>query len=116
MAVADQVSARPIKGIDATFDDLQLDVHFVRAVRIGETVKLECRIIRKTRNLIFLDGTISAGDDVIATARLPRARSDRSNRSSRPKRVSAETSWAVSRHTHISDNITSEGRTLIIER
>ena len=48
---------------------VQLDMHFIRSVQIGQTIELECRVIRHTRSLVFVDGTLFVGADVIATAR-----------------------------------------------
>jgi acyl-coenzyme A thioesterase PaaI-like protein len=47
---------------------VHLDVHFVDAVQIGEFVEAKCRVIRRTRSLIFMSGEITVGDRVVATA------------------------------------------------
>lgn len=48
---------------------VQLDVHFVDAVRIGDLVEIECRVLRRTRSLIFMDGAMTIGGRLVATAR-----------------------------------------------
>ena len=47
---------------------VHLDVHFVDAVQIGEFVEATCRIVRRTRSLIFMSGELTVGDRVVATA------------------------------------------------
>ena len=47
---------------------VHLDVHFVDAVQIGEFVEAKCRVVRRTRSLLFMSGEISAGERVVATA------------------------------------------------
>ncbi len=52
-----------------TLATVQLDVHFLQPARIGETVEMDCQVIRETRSLVFLDGTISGGSGAVAMAR-----------------------------------------------
>jgi uncharacterized protein (TIGR00369 family) len=47
---------------------IQLNVQFIREARIGDLVEMECRIVRETRSLVFIEGTITSGDDVVAKA------------------------------------------------
>ena len=47
---------------------VHLDVHFVDAVQIGEFVEAKCRVVRRTRSLLFMSGEITVGDRVVATA------------------------------------------------
>jgi acyl-coenzyme A thioesterase PaaI-like protein len=47
---------------------VQLDVHFVDAVEIGEFVEAQCRVVRRTRSLIFMSATLVVGERVVATA------------------------------------------------
>lgn len=47
---------------------VQLDVHFIDAVQIGEFVEAHCRIVRKTRTLCFIAADLTVGDRVVATA------------------------------------------------
>jgi acyl-coenzyme A thioesterase PaaI-like protein len=47
---------------------VQLDVHFIDAVQIGEFVEARCRIVRRTRSLIFMAADLVAGERVVATA------------------------------------------------
>jgi acyl-coenzyme A thioesterase PaaI-like protein len=48
---------------------VQLDVHFIDAVQIGEFVEARCDVVRRTRSLIFMQGELVAGDRVVATAK-----------------------------------------------
>jgi uncharacterized protein (TIGR00369 family) len=47
---------------------VQLNMHFIRGVSIGELVEMECRVVRETRSLVFLDGAISQRGETAATA------------------------------------------------
>ena len=48
---------------------VQLDVHFVDAVQIGEFVEANCEVVRRTRSLIFMTGVLVVGPRVVATAK-----------------------------------------------
>ncbi len=48
---------------------VQLDVHFIDAVHVDDVTEIECRILRRTRSLIFMDGTMRVGGRLVATAR-----------------------------------------------
>jgi acyl-coenzyme A thioesterase PaaI-like protein len=48
---------------------VQLDVHFIRSVRIGDSVDMACRVVHETRSLVFVDGTMSVMGETVATAR-----------------------------------------------
>jgi uncharacterized protein (TIGR00369 family) len=48
---------------------VQLDVHFIRPAMINEAIEMECRVLRQTDSLIFMDGTITSSGEVVATAR-----------------------------------------------
>ena len=48
---------------------VQLDVHFVRSVKIGETVDFVGRVIRETRTFVFVDGVMTVGGETVLTAR-----------------------------------------------
>jgi acyl-coenzyme A thioesterase PaaI-like protein len=48
---------------------VQLDVHFVDAVKIGEFVEAKCTVVRRTRSLIFMSGDLVVGARVVATAK-----------------------------------------------
>ena len=48
---------------------IQLDVHFLRAVHIGQAVDMECKVVRETRSLVFMDGSMSTSGEIVATAR-----------------------------------------------
>ena len=56
------VSGRP------TMATVQLDVHFVDACKIGETLMTRPRVIRTTRSLVFLNAEVKANDRTIVTA------------------------------------------------
>jgi uncharacterized protein (TIGR00369 family) len=47
---------------------VQLDVHFIDAVQIGEFVEAKCRVVRRTRSLIFMSGELVVGERLVATA------------------------------------------------
>ena len=47
---------------------VQLDVHFVDAVQIGEFVEARCRVVRRTRSLVFMAADLVVGARVVATA------------------------------------------------
>ena len=48
---------------------VQLDEHFIDAVRIGEFVEASCRVIRRTRSLMFASAELVVGPRVVATAK-----------------------------------------------
>lgn len=47
---------------------VQLNMQFVQAVQVGETVDFEGRLIRETGSFAFVDGVMSVGDRTVATA------------------------------------------------
>ncbi|MGV6874186.1 PaaI family thioesterase [Pseudochelatococcus sp. B33] len=47
---------------------VQLDVHFIRPARIGVPIEIETRVIRETRKLAFIEGTLTSEGDIIARA------------------------------------------------
>ena len=47
---------------------VQLDAHFLRPVKIGDTVEFEGRITRETRSLVFVSGTMTVEGEVVLTA------------------------------------------------
>jgi acyl-coenzyme A thioesterase PaaI-like protein len=47
---------------------VQLNMNFMRTAKIGDVVEMECRVIRETRSLVFLEGKISVEESIIATA------------------------------------------------
>jgi len=47
---------------------VQLDVHFVDAVQIGEFVEARCRVVRRTRSIVFMAADLVVGERVVATA------------------------------------------------
>ena len=48
---------------------VQLDMHFIDAVRIGEFVEAQCTVVRRTRSLIFMSADLVVGPRVVATAK-----------------------------------------------
>jgi acyl-coenzyme A thioesterase PaaI-like protein len=56
------VSGRP------TMATVQLDVHFVDAGKIGETLMTRPRVIRTTRSLVFVTTEVTANERTIVTA------------------------------------------------
>lgn len=47
---------------------IQLDVHFVDAVQVGEVVEAKCRVVRRTRAVMFASAELMVGTRVVATA------------------------------------------------
>lgn len=47
---------------------IQLDVQFVETVKIGEFVEAQCEVVRRTRSVIFMRGTLVVGSHLVATA------------------------------------------------
>jgi acyl-coenzyme A thioesterase PaaI-like protein len=47
---------------------VHLDVHFVHAVQIGEFVEMHCKVVRRTRSLIFMSGELKVAERTVATA------------------------------------------------
>jgi acyl-coenzyme A thioesterase PaaI-like protein len=47
---------------------VQLDVHFMDAVQIGEFVEAKCTVVRRTRSLVFMSAELVVGTRVVATA------------------------------------------------
>ena len=48
---------------------IQLDVQFIGSARLGDRVEIACRTVSETRNMLFLDGIVSVGGVITATAR-----------------------------------------------
>jgi acyl-coenzyme A thioesterase PaaI-like protein len=48
---------------------VQLDMHFIDAVQIGEFVEAKCRVVRRTRSVVFMEGELVVGTRVVATAK-----------------------------------------------
>jgi acyl-coenzyme A thioesterase PaaI-like protein len=47
---------------------IQLDVHFVDAIQIGEFVEVQADIVRRTRDLVFMKSSLVVGSRIVATA------------------------------------------------
>jgi acyl-coenzyme A thioesterase PaaI-like protein len=48
---------------------VQLDVHFIDAVAIGEFVAAKCTVVRRTRSLVFMSADLVVGARIVATAK-----------------------------------------------
>jgi acyl-coenzyme A thioesterase PaaI-like protein len=46
---------------------VQFDSHFVDAARIGDFVEAQCRVVRRTKALIFMQATLLVGSRTVAT-------------------------------------------------
>ena len=47
---------------------IQLDMHFIDAVQVGEFVECRAKVVRRTRSVIFMAADLVVGDRVVATA------------------------------------------------
>ncbi len=47
---------------------VQLNVHYVGAVQLGEFAYVRSELVKVTRSLVFLRGTMTVGDRIVATA------------------------------------------------
>lgn len=47
---------------------LQLDTHFMAAVREGQFAEARARVIRRTRRLVFMEGNITVEDEEVLAA------------------------------------------------
>src|SRR5215475_2836867 len=47
---------------------VQLDVHFVDAVQMGEFVEAHCRVVGRTRAVVFMSADLMVGERLVATA------------------------------------------------
>jgi acyl-coenzyme A thioesterase PaaI-like protein len=47
---------------------VQLDFHFLDAVQIGEFVEARCKVVRRTRSLVFMSAELLVGPRLVATA------------------------------------------------
>jgi uncharacterized protein (TIGR00369 family) len=61
------MSARYVSG-KPHLATVQLDVHFVEAGKIGETLIARPHVVRTTRSLIFIRTEVTVGDRVVAMA------------------------------------------------
>lgn len=48
---------------------IQLDIHYVDAAKIGEFIEARCRVVRRTKHVLFVDADLVAGDRLVATAK-----------------------------------------------
>ena len=47
---------------------VHLDMHFIDAVHIGEFVEAKCKVVRRTRALVFMSAELVVGERIVATA------------------------------------------------
>ncbi len=47
---------------------VQLDMHFIDAVQVGEFVEAKCTVVRRTRSLVFMAGELVVGARIVARA------------------------------------------------
>jgi acyl-coenzyme A thioesterase PaaI-like protein len=40
----------------------------VDAVHVGDFVEMDCEVVRKTRSVVFMRGTLTVGGRIVATA------------------------------------------------
>jgi uncharacterized protein (TIGR00369 family) len=71
MAFADRALGETARQKEATrrYVTVQLDMHFIRPAPIGKVIEMECRLVRHARSILFLEGEITTGEVVVATAR-----------------------------------------------
>ncbi len=44
-----------------------LNVQFLAPVRVGDFITVECEVVKATRTLMFMQGTLRAGENICAT-------------------------------------------------
>ena len=47
---------------------VQLDMHFIDAVQSASSSSAKCKVVRRTRSLVFMSGELVVGARVVATA------------------------------------------------
>jgi acyl-coenzyme A thioesterase PaaI-like protein len=47
---------------------IALNVRMINAVHVGEFVEMNCEVVRQTRSVVFMRGTLRVGSRVVATA------------------------------------------------
>ena len=47
---------------------VHLDMHFIDAVQIGEFVEAKCKVVKRTRALVFMGAELVVGERIVATA------------------------------------------------
>jgi uncharacterized protein (TIGR00369 family) len=48
---------------------IQLDIHYVDGAKIGDFIEAHCRVVRRTRHVLFVDADLVVGDRLVATAK-----------------------------------------------
>jgi uncharacterized protein (TIGR00369 family) len=54
---------------DRAHATIQLDLHYIDAVRIGELVEARCSVVRRTHAVIFIEADILADERLVAKAK-----------------------------------------------
>jgi acyl-coenzyme A thioesterase PaaI-like protein len=54
--------------MDRRHATVQMNVHFLAPVAINQNVDIFCEIVKSTRTLVFMEGRICVGDEIVATA------------------------------------------------
>lgn len=47
---------------------IELNIRYIDAVQLGEFVEIAPEVVRKTRSVVFMRGTVTAGGRIVATA------------------------------------------------
>jgi len=47
---------------------VHLDMHFIDPVQIGEFVEARCKVVKRTRALVFMSAELVVGERIVATA------------------------------------------------
>ena len=70
MTLADRAIGRTCRHANAHAPQatVQLDMHFVVAVQVGELVEATCRVVHRTRALMFARAELTVGSRIVATA------------------------------------------------
>lgn len=61
-------AAHRVLGKNARAATISLDVKFISASKAGDLLLGTAKVLRKTRSLVFMQGEIRRGEDLIATA------------------------------------------------
>ncbi len=61
-------AAHRVLGKNARAATISLDVKFISASKMGDLLLGTAKVLRKTRSLVFMQGELRCGDNLIATA------------------------------------------------
>jgi acyl-coenzyme A thioesterase PaaI-like protein len=70
MTFADRAMGSTSRKVDGTISSqatVHMDFDFVDAVEIGEFVEISCEVVRQTKTLIFMRGTLSCAGRLVGT-------------------------------------------------